>query len=245
MLIELRQLQNQFTTSQAFDFYSSIVDSLVCYLNKYEGFKLRMETEGENEMAREAFLQMPLNIQHRKLKAFSKYYEHCASLVSAGKSLRDKGESLKVFAFLYGLKFPCEDEIYDLLEGDVYVEIYDRELLQIYRSPSWLETTSYGLKTLETSDWRNLFSRSEEILESQMQVVTAIYKGHVKHPIYKPVQKHTVKELKNRSPYCCEVESLIYSPVYNMEDEFLGGLHLLKILNLRKLDYQVYTEIVD
>ena len=242
MLVESQIFKSRYEQTEVFEFYNELVDSFVSYLKNNENLNISVDTDEETIIAKNNFLKMPLEVQRLKLLNFQNYYDHCVKIVSDGESLRKKDISLKGFTFLYGLSIPSEDEIFELLEKDVFVEIYDKNFLQIYRSPNWLETTSYGLKTLETQDWRNLFYRSEEILGKQMQVIKALYSGQVKQPIHKPIQVHTVKELKERAPYCCELESLLYSPVYDKYGEFTGGLHLLKLHDLRRLDFQVYSE---
>lgn len=241
MLVESAKLQELFRENQMFDFYSSLVESFVSYLKSVEGINVSIETSSENEEACLAFSQMPLELQRAKTLNFKNYYDHCVDVISEGHSLKDKVASLQRFSFLYGLNFPSKNEIYDLLDKDVYAEVYDKKFLQIYRNPNWLETTSHGLKTIETSDWRKLFFRSDEILENQMKVVTALYNGEITQPVHKPIEVHTVKELKSRAPYCCEIESLLYSPVYDIKGEFIGGLHIMKIHNLRTLNYQICT----
>ncbi len=241
MLVSPEQLEKKYNLS-SFDFYSEQVDLFTNYLRQTEKVNVALESAESEIKARQGFESLPKELQAQKILNFSKYYNHCFKMISDGYSLRDRAKSLEAFAFMYGLSFPCEDEIFELMGPNVYAEIYDRHFLQIYRSPDWLETTSYGLKTLETSDWRNLFARSENVLKKQMEVVTGIYSGQVKLPVLKPVEQHTVKELYGDSPYCCEVESLLYSPVYNLKNEFVGGLHLMKLHDLRTLSFKIVPD---
>lgn len=243
MLTESKNLDGRADGADEFNFYSRLVDSFVEYLKDCEDLKVSLESDTDTEFARANFLQMPAAMQKSKLENFLNYYDHCRKMTVEGHSLRKKGVGLKSFLFLYGLSVPSQAEVFDVLDtnADVYVEIYDRNFLQMYRSPSWLETTSYGLKRLETQDWRTLFFRSDEILKKQMEIVTALYSGQVTQPVHRPIRIHTVKELTAKAPYCCEIESLVYTPVYDRNGEFVGGLHLMKLHDLRRLDFQVYS----
>jgi len=224
-----------------FDRYKTLVTEFCGYLNHVEGIQTKAFSSLEEERdVQERFNNFPLSLQIEKFENFLNYYRHCFELSTRGISLRDKGESLECFTYLYGLKIPSKDEIFSLLEKSTYVEIYDLNLTQRYRSPDWLETTSYSLATIETVDWRDLFFRSEHILARQMEVVTAIYSGQVTLPVYRPVEVHTVKELKSKTPLCAEIESLIYSPIYDRNDNFAGGLHVLKVNNLRSISFSLH-----
>ncbi len=242
MLTDSQVLKNRYRDSETFELFNALIDSFSYYMKENEKINLSIDSAEETNQAREIFLAMPTELQKAKLANFLNYYDHCVKMTSRGHSFGARDLGFKSFSFLYGLSVPSEDEVFGLLEKDVYVEIFDLNFLQTYRSPNWLETTSYGLKTLETQDWRNLFFRSDEIFEKQMQIISAIYSGKIKQPVHRPIQIHTVKELSAKIPYCCEMESLLYSPVYDTNRNFVGGLHLMKLHGLRQLDFQIYSE---
>jgi hypothetical protein len=227
-------------TRSVFRNYADLASELCVYLKEKEVIGVRtFSTPQEERFIQESFEATPIDFQKSKLDAFINYYNHCVELSSRNISLRDKKESLRCFSYLYGLKIPSEDEIYALLGDGTYVEIYDLKFTQRYRSADWLETTSYSLMAVEALDWRELFFRSENILQTQMELVTALYEGNIKQPVYRPVEIHTVKELRSKTPLCAELESLVYAPVIGQDDKIAGGLHVLKIHNLRSILFSV------
>lgn len=223
-----------------FSIYKDLVTELCLYLRIHEGINISpFSSEEEEHALAQLFSSAPEAHQKLKVESFLNYYNHCFELSSRNISLRDKKESLRCFSYMYGLKIPCENEIYSLLEDHAFVEIYDLNFTQRYRSPDWLETTSYSLMAIETVDWRSLFFRSEAILATHMELIAAIYAGKINQPIYRPVEIHTVKELKSDNPLCAEIESLAYSPVFDDKGVFSGGLHVLQVHDLRSIKFSL------
>lgn len=240
MLIASKEITANFTNEERiFELFESLAIELCGYLRQVEGLKVIAVDNLERPLVRKKFSTLPLDVQKMKVANFIRYYDHCVHLIDQGISLRDKRESLKAFSFIHGLQLPSPDEIYSALSDTTYVEIYDRRFLQSYRSPDWLETTSHSLLRIETHDWRDLFFRSEKIAHAQMDLVYALFSGGINQPVYRPLSIHTVKEITAKNPFCAEIESLIYSPVYDTQMNFAGGLHIMKLHDLRRISMQI------
>lgn len=243
MLISSDQALIKFDSfSDRFELLYDLSQKLSIYLQASENLKVTFPDENNLQVYKDKFFALPPDIQIAKIQNFIQYYDHCYKMVVNGATLKDKLQSLKAYCYTYGLVIPSKHEIYSLIDKDTFVEIYDNNFMQRYRSPEWLETISYSILDVELTDWRELFYRAEQFVSSQLEIVSGLYSGKITQPVFKPLAVHTVKETKSKRPYCVELESIAYSPVYNLHGDFVGGLHLLKLHNLRRLDYGLLKE---
>tara|TARA_B110001454_G_scaffold31080_1_gene30352 strand:- start:1603 stop:2343 length:741 start_codon:yes stop_codon:yes gene_type:complete len=244
MLISSDQTRIKFdNSSDRFEFLYDLTQNLSIYLKSSENININVPDEASLKEYEDKFLALPEALKKAKIQNFIQYYDHCCEMVLSGATLKDKLQSLKAYCHTYGLVIPSKDEIYSLIDKDTFVEIYDSNLLQRYRSPEWLETISYSILDVELTDWRELFFRAEQFVSAQIEIVSALYSGKITQPVYKPIAIHTVKETKSKKPYCVELESLAYSPIYSLQGDFVGGIHILKLYNLRRLDFGLIKEV--
>ena len=228
------------TPNVYFENYKILAAELCRHLQAADGIRAKVFSSPQEEVELlQNFTQQPVEFQKRKFETFLQYYLHCFEMSSRGLSLRDRLESLKCFSYMYGFRFPSEEEIISQMGPNSYVEIYDCSGTQRYRSADWLETTSYSLIALETMDWRHLFFRSESILKQQVELVRALLAEEIRQPIYRPLEIHTVKELKSKTPLCAELESLMYAPVLDQNDQMVGIIHILKVNDLRSIEFKL------
>ena len=150
-----------------------------------------------------------------------------------------KRENLKRFLKKYGLTLDDENTIFDLVNKDTYVEVYDNLFVQKWRSIDFYNVTTHTMTALETHEWFSLFDRSENLLEDQMSVVEKIYNESIQSPVYYPIDDHTVKEINVQSPRSSQAKILLYAPVYGVDRKFHGMLHLFKVLNTRSIDFKI------
>lgn len=230
-------LWNNKDSLNRFSQFEAIADELCAYLRAVEGINTVSIHEHERDFVLSKFLALPEAKQARKLERFLGYYDLSRDLVEARISLRDKNQGLKAFLKKFRLVVPEEDSVFEILDKNTFIEVYDLDFVQRYRSVDFLEATNHSVMALESCEWWDLFERAEKITKDQIAIVTEIYTGKVHGPLFHPIEAHTVKELRTKVPLSSQAESLVYSPVYSKEGNFEGGLHLFKITAARALDF--------
>lgn len=237
--IKVVDLNNECNSEIIFNNYIKLANELCDYLWEVEGVEARALPEGQVELVKNAFFSFPLEVQKHKYKSFKNYFQICQELTAKGVTLKNKQEALFAFLRKYGLSIPDADEVFNMIDNDTFVEVYDNHFTQVFRSADFMKVTSHGLMALETCDWFSLFERSQNVTDEQMVVVKKIFDGSLKRPVFKPVDDHTVKEINSSSPKTSQSESLVYSPVYGVDGSFHGGLHLFRVFQQNSLEFEV------
>ena len=165
--------------------------------------------------------------------------EYYSELIRDGIPLSDKRRGLQAFLRKFGLIVPQADAVLEVLDQHTYVEIYNEQFRQVFRSLDFLEVTHYGLLALESCEWFELFDRSAAITEQQIALVQGILSGQYQTPLWRPLPPHTVKELRSEHPASSQIEVTLYSPLFDAAGTLQGGLHLFKVQATRSLDLQV------
>lgn len=222
-----------------FDDYLHLVNVLCAHLRETEGVSCEALPESQESMVKAKFFSLPFEVQKHRYEMFHRYFTVCHEITTDDLPLRDKQKTLFAFFRKYGLSTPNAFDVFELIDKDTYVEVYDEHFTQVFRSVDFLEVTSHGLMTLETCEWFDLFERAESITKDQMDVVQKIYSGAITNPVFKPIEDHVVKEINSGSPKTSKSESLVYAPVHDSKGEFFGGLHLFKVQEQRSLDFEV------
>jgi hypothetical protein len=225
--------------STFFTHFVAIAEKLAGHMSKVEGVNVTAIHDHERERLAKVFAKLSLEKQEKKLQRFMDYYEHCRDLVTQGISLRNKPKALKVFKEKLGFRFPSEEEIFRVLDDQTFIEIYDLDFIQCYRSIDFFRVTNHSLMALEACEWWELFERSSEIHQQIMNAVQLIYSGLAQEAIFSPVDTHTVKEISSQTPpRYSQTEVVLYSPVYDDQGVFQGGLHFFKVREGSEADFK-------
>lgn len=230
-------------SSRVFHQFLSVAEEFCSYIRDAEGINAIAIHPHEREFLFAKFTSLPVQKQEKKLQRFIGFYEHCRELANQGRSLKEKKASLTAFMKKFGLSFPNEKEIFEILDQQTFIEIYDLDFIQCYRSIDFLNATTHSVMALESCEWWDLFDRSKLVNNQIMSAVESIYSGATKTPLFKPVEEHTVKEIRSQSPLSSQADILLYSPIYDQEGVFQGGLHFFKIRSVYKIDFKVLRYI--
>ena len=109
----------------------------------------------------------------------------------------------------------------ELIKESDYIEIYDHDLIPMFRSPNFWETSSYDLRDIFTSSYAQLYERSEfheaAIVRSAMKVLAA--KPSI---IQNAVPVHIAWE--KRGPCKCELNYHLFTSVFDNTSDMVRGL---------------------
>jgi len=222
-----------------FQKYVQIAENLCDFLRENEKIKARALPEHQYEMVKNKFLSFPDNVQNAKIKNLENYYADCKDFASQGIPLSSKQDCLSAFMKKYKLSVPNEDEVFSQIDSNSFIEVYDNNFTQVFRSADFMNVTSHGFITLETCEWFDLFERSKDLTSDQVEVVQKILSGSIKNPMYKPIEDHHVKEINTDEPKTSLAEVVVYAPVHGADDSLHGILHIFRVQEQRSLNFKV------
>lgn len=197
--------------------------------------------EEEREFLRKKFEGLPYATREARLEKFQRYVDFCNEMVESGISLKDKKAALRSFLGKYSLSAPSLERIYKILDKNTYVEIYNKDSVQVYRSLDFLNVTNHSLMALETCEFWELFHRSSAINEKVLDIVNGINTGSILDPVFLPVEKHTVKEIRSVDPRSSQTRMTLLAPLHLEGDEksFQGFIHFFKVTSAYSLKFEV------
>ncbi len=234
---DLILVQDQFTE------YLAAAADLAANFFIYEKMAIIPYRQFEIEDLRERFMSWSYEKRALKLSTFLSYKSHYEDFWSAGLSTINKVESFKRFMNSQSLKINDENKVMSLVEQDTFIEIYNPQLVQIYRSLDFYNYTNHSLMALEVFEWVELFQRSFEVSAKVHAVAQQVFLGITSDPIYNPVEEHVVQELHTNKPASHRVRSLAYAATLGKQGEFMGGLHICKIMESKSLRFKVMESV--
>lgn len=153
-----------------------------------------------------------------KLKVISElksFNEICEQILSEGKALTDAKAMTWYALRKFNLHFPSD--LFDFINDENVIEIYNRDNIQIFRNFNFFDVTSYTLEDLLCRPWVDLFSRLNS--EHTMSIINTCNKFYSKEltavtPL-SHVGKHKIVETD--SPFGLNVDAVVdfVAPIYD------------------------------
>ncbi|MDR3608092.1 MAG: hypothetical protein P4M08_12010 [Oligoflexia bacterium] len=129
-----------------------------------------------------------------------------------GAPLRDS--SKLVWRYLSRSKLtPCSD-IFDKIEKDDVVSIYDIQQRQVFQNMRFLELVSVTLEQLFCSSWYQYSTRASEIEQSLYETAKSILTGEIKTTIAPPAPEHIAQEIDTEGLVKLRIKVKWASPVF-------------------------------
>lgn len=222
-----------------FDKYIQKINRVFNLLNKYQIKSGPLFFPNELEKLSTKFHLIPDHLKQKKFTYLDNSIQFYNEIEKNKNPFDDKYYALSAFLKKYRLNLPNEKEALKSIDKDTYIEIYDKDLIQVFRSYDFFEITNHSLMALETYEWWELFYRSEIIVQQQMKVLNEIFSGQIRHFVANPVELHTVKEINIENPISSQTESLLYAPLFDNSENFQGGVHLFKVYSSQSLKFKV------
>lgn len=92
----------------------------------------------------------------------------------------------------YGLDL--HEDFWNTMTEDQFVEIYSPDMIQMYRSLSFLGISGYSIMDLMTTEWYHLWERPKRVTEELLKTADKYANSYV--PVQRfPVQKHLLREI--------------------------------------------------
>lgn len=123
-----------------------------------------------------------------------------------------------------------DEDLWNTLEKDEFVEVYNSENIQVFRTFNFFKTSSYSLLDLLINEWFSLWERPSGTLTHMFNTVEGIFSGQIKGIAPVAIPEHIINEIFNaedhdsfisRSSLC---KFGIICAIYNKSDDKIGGL---------------------
>jgi hypothetical protein len=148
-------------------------------------------------------------------------------------------DSLRTFCYRFKLIVP--DNVLDKVESEAVVEIYDRKLMQRFRSPNFFNFTSHPLENLESRPYYELFKKRQDVEDLIGEKAVGILQGKNKDPDYVFAGVHRLWEINAPKNLVTTLESLVASPIYDSDDGSIAGI--IHVCQVRKqIEFSVVRE---
>lgn len=181
--------ETQSTTPLSYDLASgpklAVSDLLEAYQCATEGYRKALHNYGlVSAVPRRESLEQFKSAGHERqkevirdiLEAESSFSDLSTLVQPEASKLSLAAEKLMVRQFIFRKGWQIADSsIFDLIDEDDIIEVFNDKGVQIYRSWSFFKFCSYSVVDLVSSDWNTLFARPSWIVEQLMKLVPAVF----------------------------------------------------------------------
>lgn len=158
------------------------------------------------------FSRLSFEAQHLALKAVEFYIDLCSEHISAGEKLTD---SLSfTWRALRKLGLRPHSDLFNHIQEDDMIEIYNRDSRQLYRNFRYYDFCSYSFEELYSLEWWNLFDRDQKITDALLQEGIKVFSGEVAGYCLSATPKHIVRELISVDRLANAYQAKIIAPLY-------------------------------
>jgi len=175
----------------------------------------------------DTFGQWPGAVQEQIRKNLAIYNTEALDLQRNGNHVgRDRDRKLlwRIFSKMGWVPPP---ELFDELGESDVIEVYDRNLIQIYRNTRFLELCSYPLDCIFSSQFPELFVRDKSINDEVMTVTASILANQHKSVVRLSGHPHIVTESKSDESKAFLVVNGIAAPIFDTNKCVVGILYSL------------------
>lgn len=177
-------------------------------LTQKQGFHLPEEPE----QALVQFASHPKALQRQICQNFAAYIE--TFLAAAKQNVKfHEGKKMLWYA-LQRLEMRPTSELFNFIEDDDIIEIYNAEGIQIYRNMNFYEVCSYSVGDILSYGWSELYERDPQISQQIVQVATGIFQGFHGKTFPSPVPPHSFFEKFSGARNILEMKQKYYSPLF-------------------------------
>lgn len=92
----------------------------------------------------------------------------------------------------YGVKM--DPEFWKVLTEDHLIELYNKDMIQIYRSVNFLELSSYSILDLMTNEWYVLWDRPKVVTDRLLKIADRFSSTYVAVQEF-PIERHLLREV--------------------------------------------------
>jgi hypothetical protein len=193
------------------DLESKFKRKLEAFSNFAVQFGLKIEPFSDITWPKFRSLSGPL--QQQAFESFVAYSDLCVAAAESGVAINDD-RSLAWWAVQkFGLR-PCSD-FFDKLTGDDVLELYDCNLVQLYRNWAFFQISSYSMGDLFVFPWPHLYKRDEAVMENLLFYAKAVLSGEHRSTIECVSPRHIVVESLSAEQNVLDMMVKYASPLFD------------------------------
>lgn len=203
-------------------------------LMEIEAFRRAIGSRGERiksytPSALMQFRQKPKAAQAAIFAGFQSYSSLiCSAVMEDRDAILDERRLLKNVASR--LRLVISDEIYETMEKDTIIEIYNQDFLQIYRSLRFVDLCNYSLLDLLTYEYYELYERSASVNEHLFEACGILRQTKEARSISlaQKIPRHLLRERfsEKRGVFTIDFQSI--HSVHGWPNGFYGFLTMMK-----------------
>lgn len=177
-----------------------------------------------------AFDRLPAEAQLPLYNALNEWVEFF-QMHTADARISDK-QFLWRFLSIFRLK--THPDFFGSIDDNTSFEVYNTEGHQTFRSISLMDCCSYTLDELVSIPWFELFSRDQHITDCYLKFQELLAAGTLEHTnLDGIIETHEVSENFGFDKMVLTIKPLYLSPIYDMDDNVVGVISALKVLDSR------------
>lgn len=168
-----------------------------------------------------AFLSLSNEAQEAYVDRFRFFVEIVAGAQASGPT-----EQQMTWQALKYLKVRPPSDMFMHMQNDDYIEIYDRDGIQVFRNFGFCKLISYSLHELLIFPWTSLYERDEKVTSQILGAITKIWDANLTL-INLDVEPHVAREKTlNKKKMSYRIEMKYFAPLFDENKEalfFLAG----------------------
>jgi len=179
------------------------------------------------------YLEHPIEIQRAVRERLTSYSHLINEIVRERADITNNTFVLK--RWLQNLKLSTLNEIYERIEDDNIVEVYNAQGVQVFRSIQFFYFCNYDLLDVETRAWNELYERHELINNRLFEIVYDLFASPNK--VFNiDVPPHPMREVFSDFRQVFRIEHNCMAPVYNSDCSLFGFVSSQKATTITQND---------
>lgn len=189
-------------------------------LVELESFKTRLGDKGSkvvsySPLSIETLRTKTLDQKRSILRIIRDYNNLINPIIEEDPSVLDNEIDL-LKAVVKDLRLIVDEGIWEKIEKDDIVEIYNCDVIQIYRSLSQMNLCGYTLLDVLTHEFYELYERSLPINEQMLEATRKVFEGPASgFSLSGMIPKHLMREIFSSNRGVFEIEFKYICPVYH------------------------------
>lgn len=150
------------------------------------------------------------------------YNSLCEKVIEENE--KERTELTYAWYALARLKLRPPNDLFDRIDINDCIEIFDSSGIQIYRSFNFAKFTTYSLEEILIYPWYRLFMRDEKIMALMMGAMKQVLSGQYRSPISLRIPPHICEETISKEKWRTLVSLKLACPLYGKNDQISGFL---------------------
>jgi hypothetical protein len=172
------------------------------------------------------FTKFPVEKQMGIYQGFKRYYDVLSGASKEGIPLSEGPRLLWRMLSKLNLH-PCA-EFFDKVHSEDVIEIYDRDLMQIFRNLKFLELCNYSLDQIFSYEVTELFSRPEAATMQMLHSVQGVLDGTHQKTVAAKIPVHVLEETRTPEKGKFRIEHGFLSPLRDSSNRVVCFISTLK-----------------